>query len=242
MSLRAFAFGDLTGGTWGAAWVPSEPGHAALLGSAGGSGGDPPHLDGEQATEPWRLRGGETELTLEGLGDAVTGDHPGFDQLCQVTGVLASDSGPKNIQSLGWRSARPDPLTSGRLESIRQVAGWFEQADGFALLSVRPGDGRGQERDQITAGLFGPAGAKPVADPRLSTTYTGLDQPTRASVELWVDTEGESDTQYPRRAIGEAVGGPARAAAGALALEALPFRWYAGGHEGAGIYLIGRAE
>jgi hypothetical protein len=185
---------------------------------------------------------GQTELTLEALGDAVTGEGPGFDQLCRVTGVLAGESGSRNVQSLGWRSVHPEPLTSSRLESVRQVAGWFESAEGFALLSVRPPDGRGQERDQITAALFGPAGAKPVADPRLSTTYTGSDQPTRASIELWVDTEGDGDTQYPRRAIGQAVAAPAHATAGTLALDASPFRWYSGGQEGAGIYLIGRAE
>jgi len=243
--LRVFAFGDLAGTAWGAAWVPSEPGPALLLGALGESGpATSARLDGEQASEPWHLSAEGTELTLEGLGQPVpspeAGRGTGFDQLCQVTGVIGSETGQRDIQSLGWRGGRSEPLTSGRLESLRQVAAWFEPEDGFGLLAVRPEGGRGQERDQITAALFSPAGPKVVADPRLSTTYDGSGQPTRASVELWIDSEGDSETQYPRRATGQAVAEPRQGRAGALALEARPFRWY-GGLEGAGVYLIGRA-
>lgn len=244
MSLRIFAFGDVAGGPWGAAWIPSDPDQAGLLGG-GASGGNLPRLAGERADEAWQLTAGATELTLEGLGEPVSseisGQPCGFDQLCRVTGVLDGESGPLTIRCLGWRSARPEPPAPGRLESVRQVAAWFESSEGFALLAARPEGGRGHERDQVAAALFGPVGGKPVADPRLSTTYNDSEQPTRASVELWVETEGDSETQYPRRAIGEAVGAPAHSRAGALALEARPFRWYSGGLEGAGVYLIGRA-
>jgi hypothetical protein len=242
VQLRLFGFGDLAGGPWGAGWIPSEPGQAALLGS-GTAGGVSLELKGEHPDEPWHLTAGETELTLQGLAEPVAREpsdqDDGFDQLCEVTGILAGEAGRKNIKSLGWRCAR-SPLAADRLESVRQVAGWFEQHDGFALLAVRPKGARGQERDQLTATLFGPEGAKPVADPRLSTTYTGSEQPSRASVELWVDTENDPETQYPRRAVGEALAAPAQASAGPLALQARPFRWYSGGLEGAGMYLIGR--
>jgi hypothetical protein len=243
--LRVFAFGDLAGGPWGVAWIPSEPGQAGLLGFSAGSDGTPPRLEGAQATEPWQLSAGATELTVEGLGEPAasesSGESSGFDQLCQVTGALNGESGQTNIRCLGWRSAGSGPVAPGRLESFRQVAGWFEQTDGFALLAVRPEAGRGHERDQLSAAVFAPTGAKSVLDPRLSTTYDGSGAPTRASVELWFESEGENDTQYSRRAIGEALGEPGQARAGALALEAHPYRWYSGDREGAGIYLLGRA-
>ena len=244
MHLRIFGFGELAGGPWGAGWIPDEPDQAGLLGWFAEAGASPPRLDGEQASEPWHLAAGDTELTLEGLGEPVSSEGPdhdsGFDQLCRITGVLAADSGSRNINSLGWRSARTQPLGPGRLDSLRQVAGWFDEDDGFALLALRPKGERGQERDQVSAAVFGPSGAKQVADPRLSTTYDASEQPARASVELWVETEGDSETQYPQRAIGEAVAPPVQARAGQLVLEGRPFHWYSGGGEGAGLYLIGR--
>ncbi len=242
MQLRVLAFGDLADGSWGAVWIPSEPDQAGLLGSWAGSGDTAHELEGERADEPWRLSAGETELTWEALGESVPTDvqETGFDQLCRVTGVLDSVSGRRNIRCLGWRAARSEPLTAGRLDSLRLLAAWFEQEEGFALLAARPEGGRGAERDQITAALFSAAGTQPVADPRLSTTYDSSEQPMRASVELWIETEGDSEAQYPRRAIGEAVSAQESARAGTLVLHGGPFRWYSGGLEGAGIYVIAR--
>lgn len=244
MPVRIFAFGGLNGGPWGAAWIAPEADQAVLLGPGGKSGAVSLQMEGE-ASDRWRVASGATELTLEGLGEPAWSDGSdqaaGFDQLCQVSGVLAGVAGRQEVRCLGWRSARPHPLGPGRLESLRQVAGWFDPDDGFALLALRREGGQGQDQDQISAALFSPTGARPVADPRLSTTYTGSDEPTRASVELWVETEGDPETQYPRRAIGEATAAAAQSRAGELWLEARPFRWYGGGREGAGVYLIGRA-
>lgn len=193
----------------------------------------------------WHLTAGPTDLTLEGVSEPVWLDPReqslGFDQLCRVTGVIEGESGHRKVDSLGWRTARPHPLGSGGAESVRQLAGWFDPDEGFALLAVRPGRGRGQDRDQVTAALFAQTGPRTVVDPRLSTTYTGEEHVARASVELWIETEEDSDTQYPRRAIGEAVAAPEVSRAEAVALEARPFRWYSGGLEGAGLYLLGRA-
>jgi hypothetical protein len=242
VQLRIFGFGDLNGGPWGVAWIPPDPGQAALLGSAGGPPASSLQLDGEEANEPWHLSAGATDLRLEGASEPVRSEQSsGFDQLCRVTGVVEGESGQRKVTSLGWRSARPHPLTSGELDSVRQVAGWFAADEGFALLAVRARGGRGQEGDEIAAALFVPAGSTQVADPRLSTTYTGSEEATRAGVELWVETEGESETHYPRRAIGEALAAPVQSRAEGLALQARPFRWYSGGREGAGLYLLGRA-
>jgi hypothetical protein len=247
LQVRAFGFGDLTGGPWGIAWVPPQTPATALLAPSG----DEPavaslELDGHEADERWRVRSAGVELTLEGLGEPgwteLPDQPPGFDQLCRVTGVLKSAQRRDDISTLGWRSARPEPLSPGRSESLRQVAGWFDPGEGFALLAVRPREAPGQDRDAIAASLLGPGGPKPVADPRLSTTYLASGQPARASVELWVDTEGDPDTQYPRRANGEALGPPAGWKAGELALEAQLFRWHSSGQEGAGLYLLGRPQ
>jgi hypothetical protein len=243
--VRIFGFSDLDGGPWGAAWIPPTLDQARLLGSAVESSPPKIQLEGEQDSEPWRLSTGATDLTVDGLGEAVWSDPgteaSGFDQLCQVTGVLAGKSGHRDVRSLGWRSCRPHPLSPSRVESLRLVAAWFDPEEGFAVLAVRPKGGRGQERDQIKAALFSQAGAKPATDPRLSTTYLGTEPAARASVELWVETEADSETQYPRRAIGEALAPPAQSISGELGLEARPFRWYSAGREGAGIYLLGRA-
>jgi hypothetical protein len=243
VTLRIFGFGDLNGGPWGAAWIPSDAAQGALLGAPAGPEAST-ELEGEDPGQTWQLRAGATALTLEGLGEPVRsgldGGDRGFDQLCQVTGFLQDPSGRREVNTLGWRSAREEPLPAGRQRSLRQVAGWFDRDDGFALLSVRPDSRRGQEEDEVVAAQFGPTGAREVVDPRLSTTYAEPEQPTRASVELWIESEEDSDAQYPRRAIGEALGSPAEARVGGLALHARPFRWYGGGREGAGIYLLGR--
>lgn len=239
MTLRIFGFGDLSGGPWGAAWVSSESGRSSLLCSTGAL--NELALEGEDPSQPWQLSAGATALTLDPLGEPAWGDSggggaPGFDQLCQVTGVLED----KSVSTLGWRSARPDPLSATRRQELRQVAAWFDHDDGFALLSLRPDSRRGQEEDELIAAQFSPAATGQVVDPRLSTTYTGAEQPTRASVELWIESEEDSEAQYPRRAIGEALDAPAQARAGEIALQACPFRWYGGGREGAGLYLLGR--
>ncbi len=197
-------------------------------------------LEGVQATESWRLTAdADTELVLEALGDPAWSDPEapgeGFHQLCRVTGT----TGGERLESLGWRSAR-EPASDPSVRSFRLVAGWFDDQDGFALAARRPGKAKGQDEDLIAAALFDSTGPRVVADPRLSTTYTESGQPTRAGVELWIESDADPDHLYPRRAVGQALTAPVQWNVAEVALEAQPFRWFSGGREGPGVYLLGQ--
>ena len=120
------------------------------------------------------------------------------------------------------------------MDSFRQVAAWFAAEEGFALLALRPRKAKGLDEDVSAAVLFEPGSARLVADPRLSTTYTEAGRPIRAGVELWLETEPESDHLYPRRAVGQALGDPVDWKVAEVELVVQPFRWYRGDREGPG--------
>jgi hypothetical protein len=72
-------------------------------------------------------------------------------------------------------------------------------------------------------------------DPRLSTTYDGDGDPTRATVELWIS---DGEREYPRRAAGEAAGPALTLVSDGVTLAVLPLRYHSRGSDGAGIYLL----
>ncbi|HEY1523506.1 MAG TPA: hypothetical protein VGF70_10885 [Solirubrobacteraceae bacterium] len=240
-AVRAFAFAEPeAGGRWGAAWLPPGADPAGVLDVGDQPSAAPLQLDGAEATEPWRLTADpDTELVLEGLGPPAWSDPEArqeeFHQLCRVSGV----AGGRPLESLGWRWAR-EPASDPAVRSFRAVAGWFDEQDGFAVAARRPGKAKGQDEDLIAAALFDPTGSRVVADPRLSTTYTESGQPTRAGVELWIEADAEPDHLYPRRAVGQAVRAPVPWRVAEVAMEAQPFRWFSGGREGPGVYLLGQ--
>jgi hypothetical protein len=214
-----------------------------VLGLAEEAQAGPLDLDGAGAEERWQLEGQGYELGLEGLTEPVWSDptapEGGFDQLCRVTGAIETDQGRRELECLGWRTARAEATDPG-VGSLRLVAGWFEAQEGFALLALRPRKANGQDEDTVSAALFDPGAGRPVADPRLSTTYSESGQPKRAGVELWVETDPDSDHLYPRRAVGQALAPPVQWQVDNVALEAQPFRWFSGGREGPGVYLLGQ--
>jgi hypothetical protein len=234
------AFGELESGFWGVAWLPPGGPGGGVVGVGADASPTPLTLAGRDASEPWSLRGEGIELRWEGLSEAVWRDpsapEQGFDQLCRVTGTIQAHPSPGGLPSLGWRTAQPAP---GKVSSLRQVAAWFEPGDGFALVALRPAKAKGQDQDVVTAAEFDQRHATPATDPRLSTTYTASGKPSRAGVELWMETAEDAEQLYPRRAIGEATQSPVGWEVGDVAMEAQPFRWYSTGHEGAGIYLLG---
>jgi hypothetical protein len=240
-AVRAFAFAEPEAGRWGAGWLaPGAPAMAVLaLGEEAGA--IPLELQGIDPEEPWRLRDGDTELLLEGLGEPARTDaeapHEGFDQLCRVTTAAAGQSGQLNC--LGWRGSRRSAFDPA-VNSFRLVAGWFDEQDGFVVLAGRPRKAKGQEEDLIAASLFDPAGTRPVVEPRLSTTYTASGQPARAGVELWIEADADPDHLYPRRALGQALAAPVGWEVAGMAAQAQPFRWFTGGREGSGVYLLGQ--
>jgi hypothetical protein len=243
--LRTLAFGDLARTVWGAAWIPDSDGPALTLLGDGGEGTaiSSLRLSGEDAGE-WRLDGDGAALVVSPAGDPVTVEAPddhveGFDQLCRVSGRFELDGAERPVDCLGLRTSRSGGFDLGKLESVRAVSTWFEPDEGLALVAFRGRKAKSHEGDVITSAVLGPERAAPVEDPRLSTTYTAGGWPVRASLELWLAGDGEQE-QFPRRAVGEAIGSQAQAAAGGLEIRAEPFRWHSRGREGAGLYLLAR--
>jgi len=268
--LRALAFGDLDGGAWGVAWVPEPSGSAPVVVGVGATAAVvSATLVGGERDEEWRLDGDAVELVVSPLGAPVRsgtsdGGIEGFDQLCTVSGRFTRDGDQELVDHLGWRSARSGTLDLRRVGSFRQVSAWFKPGEGLALLALRSRKSRGQEADVLAAVVLETERPGPVADPRLSTTYTAAGLPIRAGLELWVengspvagevepdDDAGEADEhvdslaepaphEYPRRAAGEALGVHADWSVAEFALHAELFRWHNHGREGAGVYLLGQ--
>jgi hypothetical protein len=251
-SFRTLTFGDLGASVWGAAWIHGESGQGFVGLGAGDRQITPAaslHDAGE--SEDWRLEGDGVELTASAMGIALAGsgsgsgsasragaDGPsGFDQLCRVHGRVALEGAEREIDCIGRRGAYGEGVDVERLESVRDVSAWFEPADGLALVALRPRKSRGQDGDLVTAVVFDSA-PHTITDPRLSTTYTAAGRPLRAGVEMWLgESEGE---QYPRRALGEALGDGATGRAGRFEVSAQPFHWQSRGRDGAGMYLLAR--
>jgi hypothetical protein len=234
---RILAFGSIEDGQWGVAWLASADEPVLAVGSRGGADTAAVRLEGHAAEHEWSLSGSGIDLRLAPLGDPaeqVAGDSGGFDQLCRVEGRVTGAE--PEISCLGWRAAGGDPASARRPGSFRQVAAWFEPAEGLAVLALRPGSAGGQESDVMSAAVLDPELPVPVEDPRLSTTYSGDGRPLRAGLELWI---GREEEQYPLRAAGEAAGTGARWTAGGVELHAQPFRWHSAGRDGTGIYLMG---
>lgn len=238
--LRTVAFGDLATGIWGVAWGTDE----VLLALGLAQAGQEPaavsaSIIGSAAGEEWSLAGPGVELTVSPETEAGTSEAiGGFDQLCRVYGRAVFDGAERELGVLGRRACRPAP-DLGRIDSIRDVSAWFAADDGVALTSLRPRGAKGQDRDIIGATVFEPAAPVPVADPRLSTTYTADGHPTRVGLELWLDRE-DSEEQYPRRAAGEPLGASAVWTQPTIELEAHLQLWRSRGEEGIGVYVLVR--
>jgi hypothetical protein len=242
--LRTVAFSGLGSAAWGTVF---GPGDGAFFAAGDGdrtavetvrlSAGD---SEGVHAGD-WRLEGDHAALIIAPAGDVVTVQTPdeelgGVAQLCRVSGRVELGGSEHEIESPGLRTWCGQPLDLDRFQSIRAVSTWFGSGEGFVLTALRPRKARAHDADLMTAAVLGPEHSAPVADPRLSTTYSAEGWPMRAGLELWL---GEDDReQYPRRASGEATGPHALGAAGELELRAERFRWHSRGQEGTGVYLL----
>jgi hypothetical protein len=242
-TLRTFAFGDLEAGVWGAAWIAGGAEPAVGVGTGDATSAQPVALQGDGEAEDWRADGDGVELVVSPAGASVAAaaGNGGFDQLCRVSGAFTLTGGEHRIDCLGHRGARDARRGLEDYDSIRAVAAWFEPEDGLALTALRPRKFRGHDDDDVAAAVLDPADPRAVADPRLSTTYTAAGLPARAGVELWLDEPEESeDPQYPRRAVGEAVGPSLRLRSGGVEVLAELFLWHTRGRDGAGVYLLAR--
>jgi hypothetical protein len=241
-ALRTLAFGDLGAGAWGCAWGTSAP--QIALGTPRTEAqlrGVPVSIGGSLPGEDWSVAADGVELTVSPEAESVPASFtavPGFDQLVRVRGRAVVSGAERQIDVPGRRGVRPG-LDLGQLESIREVCAWFAPGDGIALTALRPRGAKGHDRDVIGACVFEPGNALEVADPRLSTTYTGDGHPAKVGLELWLDLD-DSDQQYPRRAAGEAMSAGAAWEQPGLAFEAHLLHCHSRGEEGVGVYLLGR--
>jgi hypothetical protein len=236
-SLRTVTFGSLVDGVWGAAWFAEEP--RLLLGTPSGesvltSGEET--LTGSESTEDWTLTGSGVELAISGVAepihDTFDGGADGFDQLCRVRGTVTRSGVEVELDCLGRRATR-SALDLSRYQSIRDVSVWFEPDEGVALTALRPRKAKHHGKDVVVAAVLDATGGKPVADPRLSTTYNAEGEPWRVGIELWL--EEENGDQFPRRTAAESL--PAGIQVGDE-LRATVLRAHSRGREGMGVYLL----
>jgi hypothetical protein len=249
--LRALSFGDVEGGLWGAAFHAGVP---AIVFAAGGviaSAGGEDAISWTPDGRGWRLAGAGFDLHVVPGGEAPAEaadperdrEISGFEELCRVRGTISPGGVETEIDCVGTRSV-VDGVDDHRLSSARAVSSWFADDNGLAVLSLRPGaeagrGGRGgrasHETDLVAGTLFYPEGWVAVEDPRLSTTYAGSGVPLRANLELWV---GDADSEFPRRAAGEATGEGAAISVPGLELRVVPLRCHSRGLEGSGVYVL----
>ena len=250
MTLRAVAFGDQRAGFWGAALSahPDLRSFVIVAGEPAAVGLRRDRAGLVRRERRWRIAGEGLELTVAGEGAQPDDPSADFDQLVTVRGWLQGDHA-REVDCRGCRSERADAVEPGRFALIRDACAWFAPGDGFALVAVRPRRASGHGDEHVSATVFSAGHALPVAEPRLSTAYTEEGQPTRATLELWLEGDDEPTepgqeeaVHYPRRAAGEAAGPAATHKFDNLALGVQPFRWRAEGREGAGVYLLARAR
>ena len=251
--VRALAFGDPDGSLWAAGLHAGAPGLIAdgPFGSLASS------VTWDDDGREWRLSGegvtltvspiGEPELPAknsegdgaDGPGEGVaqaTSDHrpelpwSGRQDRCRVTGTLAG----AEVDAGGVRTELDD-ISVAEIGSIRGFSGWLDGGEALTLLAVRSGSKPDHERDLVAATVFDPDRWIPSIDPRLSTTYDGDGDPSRATLELWI---ADGDRELPRRAAGEATGPSVRLAADGTTLQIRPLRCHSRGNDGAGVYLL----
>jgi hypothetical protein len=243
--VRAVEFGDADGSVWAAGLDAGAP---ALI-AGGGSEPVTAAIDWRVDGSDWILSGDRVSLTVtpepepeRGDDDERDGSPPvpakpppeptwsGRQELCRVTGTLAGIE----IDELGTRTEL-EQIRAGEVGSIRGFSGWVDGEAAVTLLALRPGSASDHEEDLVAATVFDPEGWMASVDPRLSTTYDGAGNPTRATLELWIS---DGEREFPRRAAGEAAGPAVTAAGDGATLAVLPLRYHSRGSDGAGIYLL----
>ncbi|MGI8715293.1 MAG: hypothetical protein ACR2NR_19350 [Solirubrobacteraceae bacterium] len=245
-AFRTVAFGEVEGGLWGAAVDAGADGIVGLaLGSAAGRAtvaGDA--LQWSEDGRGWCLTGDGVQLRVqprgqppaEADGEAAESEVSGLQELCHVHGMVSIAGAECPVDCAGTRT-EVDGMQPGSIASARGVSGFFEGDEALTLLALRSRRAAEHNADLVAATLFDPDRWLPVADPRLSTTYTGAGEPSRTSLELWV---GDGESEFPRRAAGESAGPVAALSAGELALRVTPLRCHSRGLEGAGVYVLAR--
>ena len=199
---------------------------------------------GDEPLRRWTIsmEGGEHgfDLRFEALGppaeleasDAVAraGGMAGYEQVCAVSGTVRTGGRVREVRCLGQRGHAWGEPDWSRLEAARTVAAWPARGAGLALTAVRP-EGAAHAEEPVWAALLDAEGARPIAEPRLTTTYDAEGRQRRAGLELWL----HDDDAHPHRGSGEVLCGSTRDL-GQLRLDCAFFRWRLDGREGVGRY------
>jgi hypothetical protein len=243
--VRAVAFGNPDGSVWGAgldAGVPAvvatgvaDPVAVALAWNADGAewelSGDRVALTVSPVSEPQPAADDESPESAAGAAASVPEPAwSGRQELCRVTGTVDG----AEIDCVGVRTELTQ-VRPGELGSVRGFSAWVSAEEAVTLLALRAGSEAHHERDLVAATAFEPDRWMTSHDPRLSTTYDGDGNPTRATLELWI-TQGERE--FPRRAAGEAAGPAVTVSGDNGTLRVQPLRCHSRGSDGAGVYLL----
>ena len=127
---------------------------------------------------------------------------------------------------------------SGPEPALRRSIG-IVFADGglLALSAVRPGGSDAHGDEEIAAVLCGPDGAPvEVSETLLSTEYGADGVQRRATLELWIDDDGQ-----PLRGAGTLISATSVRRPG-LSAEIAFFRWALEGREGLGHYEVVKTD
>jgi hypothetical protein len=248
--VRAVAFGTPDGSVWGAGLDAGVPAVVVAGGAAPVATAIAWSIDGPE----WGLSGDRVALTVSPISEPEhqAGDDAGDDghdhapppvaaaesepawsgrqELCRVVGTAAG----AEIDCVGVRTELTQ-VRPGELGSVRGFTSWVSAEEAVMLLALRSDSEAHHDRDLVAATVFDPDGWMSSHDPRLSTTYDGDGNPTRATLELWI---AQGKREFPRRAAGEAAGPPVTVAGDDATLWVLPLRCHSRGHDGAGVYLL----
>lgn len=167
------------------------------------------------------------------LDEAVarSGGMEGYEQLCVLRGTVLVDGASHEVACLGQRGHTWGAPDWSRIALTRSLTVWADGGPGVALSAIRPAGAANHAQEAVWAALLGPDEVRPIADPRLSTTYDGDGHQRRAGLELWVG----DDDDMPERAAGEVLCG-STLELGPLALDLAFFAWHFEGREGVGRY------
>jgi hypothetical protein len=156
----------------------------------------------------------------------------GYEQVCSVSGTVTHGGRTVDVSCLGQREHLWGAPELERIDVARTLSAWLGADRAVSLTAVRPRRAKQHHLDEVVTGWLIEGGEpRPIADPRLSTTYDGDLRQQRAGLELWLDEEAT----VSRRAAGEVVCGTT-IELGELRLDTAFFHWRMEGREGVGLY------
>ena len=190
---------------------------------------------------------GGFELELRAVSPALPFSEPGgqdgYEQLCEVRGVVTVHGQRIEVECLGQRGHAWGTPDWDKIALARSVSAWTGEGTGLALHALRSAKAKHHDEEALIAYLVGMGehadaeAPAPVEDPRLSTTYDGEGRQRRVGLELWEHEESD----FPSRASGEALCGTTLDL-GRLRMDLAFFRMTVNGRPGVGRYeLLRRA-